>query len=208
MYAGWVLLPCPIAGQWTAGGTFETLNANGTFSFMPLLNFFGTVYFTYKLVDGNVPPPPENLPVGFTVSDFNSVFLNPNGSASSPPESNVATVAIDVTPVNDVPVSPDLDLDVPEDSQVVEIGHLLSDVFDPDNETWTLTPVLVTWPTHGTVSISGQGSIVYTPYPGFVGEDEFTFIIGDGEGWSDPVTGSVDSAGRSIPASLLCTMFA
>lgn len=57
------------------------------------------------------------------------MFLNPNGSVSSPPESNVTTMAIDVTPVNDVPVSPDLDLDVPEDSQVVEIGHLLSGAF-------------------------------------------------------------------------------
>lgn len=59
------------------------------------------------------------------------MFLNPNGSVSSPPESNVAMVAIDVTPVNDVAVSPDLDLGVPEDSQLVSIGDLRSGVFEP-----------------------------------------------------------------------------
>ncbi|RUY98309.1 tandem-95 repeat protein, partial [Mesorhizobium sp. M7A.F.Ca.CA.001.04.2.1] len=61
-----------------------TLNPDGSFTYAPKANFFGTDSFTYRAFDGTA-------------------------------ESNIATVALTITPVNDVPVAADDTASVAED---------------------------------------------------------------------------------------------
>ena len=54
---------------------------------------------------------------------------------------------------------------------------------DTDDNSGSKTPVTVRNPIHGIISGaygSGDGTITYTPNPGFVGEDNFTFKVNDG----------------------------
>ena len=49
-----------------------------------------------------------------------------------------------------------------------------------------------TQPEHGTLERNTNGTLTYTPEAGFVGEDSFTYIAGDGDLLSDPVTVTID----------------
>ena len=62
------------------------MNADGTFSYTPDLNYFGADSFSYNLSDG-------------------------------PLDSNLATVSLTVTPVNDAPVAADVALATAEDTK-------------------------------------------------------------------------------------------
>jgi len=53
---------------------------------------------------------------------------------------------------------------------------------DFDNENDSLSAVLVAGPTHGTLTLNADGSFEYTPTPGFVGVDEFTYRAVDAFG--------------------------
>ena len=60
---------------------------------------------------------------------------------------------------------------------------------DPDvaDKDW-LSPVLVTGPAHGTVTLNLNGSFSYTPSANYSGVDSFTYSASDGLAQSDPVT--------------------
>ncbi|MCV7419785.1 tandem-95 repeat protein [Mycobacterium yunnanensis] len=60
---------------------------------------------------------------------------------------------------------------------------------------------LVDGPTHGTLSLNGDGSFAYTPATGFVGTDSFTYYIGTSEWGDGPFTATVEvtpSAGAVV----------
>lgn len=59
---------------------------------------------------------------------------------------------------------------------------------DTDAEGDPLTAVLVTPPAHGTVVLRRDGSFVYTPAPGHLGADAFTYAATDGLENSTPAT--------------------
>jgi large repetitive protein len=56
----------------------------------------------------------------------------------------------------------------------------------------TLTAQLVAGPAHGTLTLSGDGTLDYTPDSHYVGPDSFTYQAGDGTAWSDAATVSLD----------------
>ncbi len=64
-------------------------------------------------------------------------------------------------------------------------GVLVNDS-DPDGD--PLTAATVTLPANGTLAFQPDGSFVYTPNPGFNGEDSFTYQASDGELVSAPAT--------------------
>jgi len=104
--------------------------------------------------------------------------------------SNEATVAITVTAVNDAPVAVD-----DTDSTTVNIAKVI-DVLanDTDVDGDALTVTGVTNGTNGAVTNNGS-SVTYTPNPGFVGQDSFTYTVNDradGSGLSDTATVTVD----------------
>lgn len=93
--------------------------------------------------------------------------------------SNLATVKVEVAPVNDVPVtvadsyagSADTELNVPPP------GVLANDT-DVDGD--TLRAMLDSGTTNGTVTLWKGGAFRYVPNPGFSGTDSFTYHSFDG----------------------------
>jgi len=61
---------------------------------------------------------------------------------------------------------------------------ILANDSDPDGDL-LLPPVILTPPLNGTVVILPDGSVIYTPFPGFFGLDVFTYQICDAEGLCD-----------------------
>lgn len=90
-------------------------------------------------------------------------------------DSNIATVSITVTPVNDAPVASNQSLTTPEDTPLA-ITLSATDV-DPAT---TLTYTIVTPPSNGTLSAVVGAGVTYTPNANFNGSDSFTFRANDG----------------------------
>ncbi len=109
--------------------------------------------------------------------------LNYNGSDSfsfmandGNGNSNVGTIAIDITPAEDAPVAFDQGGSQATTPENVPIGIGLV-ASDPDGD--PLTFIIVTPPAHG--ALSGAGSTrTYTPTAGYSGPDSFTFKVNDG----------------------------
>jgi len=59
---------------------------------------------------------------------------------------------------------------------------------DTDPESAALTATVVASPANGTLTLLPDGSFVYTPNPGFVGDDTFTYQADDGTDTSAPAT--------------------
>lgn len=87
---------------------------------------------------------------------------------------------ISIAPVNDAPMAKD-------DSYSTAYGTVLvvpanKGVLhnDTDIDGPSLTASLKTPPTHGVVSLNGDGSFTYTPTSGYSGSDTFTYDVSDG----------------------------
>ncbi len=128
--------------QQAAHGTVS-VNANGSYSYTPQLNYFGADSFSFKASDGTV-------------------------------DSNVATVTLTVTPVNDAPVASTGTASGPEDT-VINGTAAASDI-----DSTLLTYSLVQQAAHGTVSVNANGSYSYTPQLNYFGADSFSFKASDG----------------------------
>lgn len=134
--------------------------------------------------------------------------------------SPVATVAIEVTPVNDaplpgtLPIGPDL-VPYPDPDP-----HLVPGTGDYRHATFEGTPVTgqvhasdvdldplrffaAEAPRHGEVVVGEDGRFVYTPEAGFRGEDRFEVAVDDGHGGVARSTVFIDVApvGSAIPAA-------
>ena len=94
-------------------------------------------------------------------------------------DSNIATVILTVTPVNDVTVAADDGYTTPEDTPLVVVAAtgILANDTDPDLD--PLQALLVTDVTDGTLALNADGSFTYTPDPNFAGTDSFTYQAGD-----------------------------
>ncbi|MCH2199474.1 MAG: Ig-like domain-containing protein [Flavobacteriales bacterium] len=88
-----------------------------------------------------------------------------------------ATVSVTVNAVNDPPVVNNDQTEVDEDSSI-EIAVLDNDN-DPDGLLNTSTLTISLQPSNGTVEITDDNTLVYTPFGDFNGEDEFFYAICD-----------------------------
>jgi VCBS repeat-containing protein len=123
--------------------------------------------------------------VGFNGTD-SFTYRASDGSLTS----NVATVSVLVEAFNDAPVATPDNYTTDEDTAlVVEAPGILGNDTDPDNP--TLTAVLVTAPSHGTLALKADGSFTYTPAANFNGADAFTYQASDGAKTSDVTTVSL-----------------
>ena len=129
-----------------------TLNADGSFTYTPDPGFNGVDSFTYTVTD--------------------------DGGAIS----NIATVTLNVTDVNDPPVATDNNYATDEGTAVG--GNVVTDDtgdgVDSDSD-GTLTPAatVVAGVSDGTLVLSSDGSFTYTPDAGFNGTDSFTYTVTD-----------------------------
>jgi CshA-type fibril repeat protein len=132
----------------------EATSPDGTVT----INDDGTIEFT--------PNPDFNgeTTITYTITD-------PDGNEDT------ATVDVTVTPVNDVPVTVDDTAETNQDAPV--IIAVLDNDSDPDGD--PLVIVAATSP-NGTVDINDDGTITFTPTPGFNGPAEITYSVSDGQG--------------------------
>jgi VCBS repeat-containing protein len=99
--------------------------------------------------------------------------------------SNIATISITVTPVNDAPIASDGSLTTTEDTPAS--GTLSASDMDGDSLTYSL----VANGSQGSASVNADGSYTYTPNPNANGADSFTFKANDGTADSNIATVSV-----------------
>jgi len=114
---------------------------------------------------------------GFVGVDAFTYYVTDGIDASS-----VATVALLV--VNTPPIALDDAYTVTGGTRTVAAPGVLANDVDLDGD--PLAAALLTSPTHGTVSLAGNGSFTYTPTPGYSGADAFSYRVWDGEDWSPP----------------------
>lgn len=231
-----------------------TLNADGSFSYTPDADYFGTDSFTYTANDGTddsatttvtiTVNPINDAPVAvndaysvdedgvMTINagagvlsndvdvdedDLTAALINgnPNVIALSRPrhgtltfnsdgsftytpfanysgtdsfkyrandgelDSNVATVTMTVNPINDAPTANDDTYSMNEDAQLT-VGGLGVRANDKDVDGDSLTVALVSDVSHGTLSLSSNGTFTYTPDTNYSGTDSFTYEVNDG----------------------------
>ncbi|RZL00316.1 MAG: tandem-95 repeat protein, partial [Rubrivivax sp.] len=118
-------------------------------------------------------------------ADFNGSDGFSYKASDGTDESNVATVTLTVNAVNDAPVAVDDGASVNEDG-VLNGGTLLAN--DTDTEGNSLTAVLVSGTSHGTLALNANGTFTYTPATSFNGTDSFTYKAWDGTAYSGVAT--------------------
>jgi VCBS repeat-containing protein len=102
-------------------------------------------------------------------------------------DSNIATVSITVTPVNDAPVAANDAYTTAEDTALtVSAPGVLANDTDVDGD--ALSAVLISGPAHGTLSLNANGSFTYTPASNYNGADSFTYKANDGSADSNVAT--------------------
>ncbi|MGE5376114.1 MAG: Ig-like domain-containing protein [Bacteroidota bacterium] len=127
-----------------------------------------------------------------------NVTLNSNGSFSYTPasnyngsdsftykandstaDSNPATVSITINPGNDAPVAANDSYSTNEDTALnVLIPGVLGNDTDVDGS--SLKVILVSDPSHGTLTLNADGSFIYTPTANYNGSDGFIYKTNDG----------------------------
>ncbi len=131
------------------------LNADGSFDYVPELDFSGVVTFSYAVTSS-----------GTTSTD---------GATSA----ENATVTLTINPINDAPTATDdSDITLMNTPLSVSAPGVLAN--DTDADSPTLTASLDSAPSNGTATVSAGGAFTYTPTAGFVGSDSFTYSVSDG----------------------------
>ncbi|HOX56456.1 MAG TPA: tandem-95 repeat protein [Candidatus Paceibacterota bacterium] len=104
--------------------------------------------------------------------------------------SEVATVTIQLTNLNDAPVVTD-EVYLLGDGVVLEISAPGVLINDGDSEGGSLTAILVNGPLQGELDFNPSGGFTYTPTNHFSGVDSFTYQASDGQAYSGPATVSI-----------------
>jgi uncharacterized repeat protein (TIGR01451 family) len=131
------------------------VNEDGTLTYTPKQDFFGTDYFTYVVCDN----------------------LDPQLCAES--EESVITVNM----VNDAPVANDDTVTVEENETIVI--HVTHDDVDVDNNLDETSLLLESLPSSGTAEANIDGTISYAPNQNYIGNDELMYKICDEEDMCD-----------------------
>jgi parallel beta-helix repeat protein len=131
-----------------------TLNPDGSFSYTPTANFFGTDTFTYKANDGTL-------------------------------DSNVTTVTLTVTPVNDAPIAVNDTANVDEGSSVVI--DLAGNDTDIDSSLDLTSIVITSAPVNGTLIDNGDGTLIYSHDGSETVGDSFSYTIKDASGTTSDI---------------------
>ncbi|HET7434298.1 MAG TPA: Ig-like domain-containing protein [Thermoanaerobaculia bacterium] len=142
----------------------------GNITFTPAANFFGTATFDYTITDNGTT----------------------NGAAD--PKSGTGTVTITVVSVNDAPVAVSDSYNVPPAGTLnVAAPGVLANDSDVETPSASLTAILVTNVTEGTLTLNANGSFDYTKAPASVAlGDSFTYKVNDGSADSNTVTVSLN----------------
>jgi hypothetical protein len=138
-----------------------------------------------SIIDGEVhyTPSPE-----FSGTDSFSYFM-----ADSTEDTDWAVVHVTVHPIND-PTEAYYDEFIVAPNSRDNVIDVLANDFDPESKPLTydlesgpysIAAVLIEKPSHGTLTPRANGTFLYTPDAGFIGDDSFTYKANDGENLSN-----------------------
>ena len=118
--------------------------------------------------------------------------------------SNIATVTITVSPVNDAPVAVNDAYTTNEDTPLTVVLANSVLVNDTDTEGNALTAILNVGPANGTLTLNANGTFTYTPAANYNGSDTFTYHANDGTGNSNiaTVTITVSTLINDVPVAV------
>jgi len=142
-----------------------TFSANGSFTYTPTAGYSGTDSFTYFDSDGS------------TTSNNATVSLTVGGPANHAPVANADSYSTSFNTAL---------------TRTAATGVLANDT-DQDGD--PLTAILLTNPSHGSLTFSANGSFTYTPTTGYSGTDSFTYFDSDGSTTSNNATVSLTVGG-------------
>ena len=144
----------------TQNGTLS-LNSDGSFSYLPNLDFNGTDTYTYRASDGALQSAPATVTIIVTPVD------------------------------DDAPIAADDDgYSTPEDTELlIAAPGVLANDSDPDGD--PLTAIIETTTQNGTMVLNADGSFNYLPNQDFNGTDTFTYRASDGTLESSPATATI-----------------
>ncbi|MAT98453.1 MAG: hypothetical protein CL608_15015 [Anaerolineaceae bacterium] len=114
--------------------------------------------------------------------------------------SDIATVTIEVTEVNDAPIALDDNETIEEDSETVQINVLDNDSDADTGDTLVITAIGTT--DNGGTAVLNNNQIDYTPAPNFFGSETFTYTVSDGRNGSDTATVTIEvTAVNDVPTA-------
>ncbi|ELB2105616.1 tandem-95 repeat protein, partial [Vibrio parahaemolyticus] len=98
---------------------------------------------------------------------------------------------VHIAPVNDAPIAVnDVYSTLEDEPLIVPTSGILTNDSDVDGDVLTATQLTV--PTHGSLSLLGDGSFEYIPNPDFFGVDTFTYNLCDTNGLCDEATVTIN----------------
>lgn len=131
------------------------LGNDGSFTYIPSVNFNGTDTFTYEINDG----------FGGTSQATATITIN----------------AINDVPIA-IADAYILNEDSVLTKQISDVDNLLSNDSDIDGDTLSVNPVPISSVANGSLSLNSDGSFSYTPDADYFGADGFIYEISDGKG--------------------------
>jgi serine protease AprX len=153
---------CPLTGECGTVGQSEVITATATEA--------GEYQIEVYAFSGS---PNNGLGGGFVMD----LFYGPRGGEPPPP-------------TNSPPVAVDDSYSTDEDTiRTVAAPGVLGNDTDSDGD--ALTAALVSGPTSGTLSLSANGSFIYTPGLNFNGTDSFVYRASDGNGGTAEATATI-----------------
>lgn len=136
-------------------------------------------------VNGTAQPQSAQLPV-----THSQVRLIGTQSGNQLYQIRTTPSALNFQTANQAPAAAADSFTTAEDTALnIAAPGLLTNDSDPDGT--SLTAVIVTQPTHGTLTLNANGSFTYTPAANYNGPDSFTYRASDGTATSSPATVSL-----------------
>ncbi|CAM4112448.1 Ig-like domain-containing protein [Gillisia limnaea] len=137
----------------------------------------------------------SQFPIGITTITFTAT----DGAGNSFPCSFTVTVNPETPPENQAPVARDDFYTVEQELSLTVIAAEGVLVNDGDETSGVLTAEIVDDVINGTLNLNPDGSFTYTPNPGIVGFDEFTYVANDGELDSNVATVRIEITSTAFP---------
>src|SRR3954468_625822 len=119
--------------------------------------------------------------------------ITPTSARPAPAAARRSAPRISITPVNDAPVANADAITVAEGGAITVLAGGTTSVLanDTDAENDGLTAVLVSGPSHGTLTLNPDGTFSYRHDGSETTTDSFSYTANDGSANSDPVTVSI-----------------
>jgi len=126
------------------------INPDGTFVYTPDPDFIGEETFSYQVCDDGTPVVCDTVPVTIEVLEGDGI--------------------------NDLYATDDANIGNKDETQ---IGNVILNDNDPEGGVLTVNTTPLSPPSNGLLTLNTDGTYVYEPTPGFVGNDQFTYLVCD-----------------------------